>query len=745
MRKLCVVGLVVVVCVLVFGCGKREEAPEVLEKAAPALVTTFDALLPQDTVLLFYKPDIARYRERFKESAMHAMWTDPNLTSWKQDFFLPNWAKLKELVGFDLDEFFGLFQKDVALVIEIPQQMTAEYALPMVYVRFGENTEKAKTFLSTAVIGALKKHVPNLQVTDEAVEGHTITRADFGDGIEFAYLFLDDLWVLGPSVDRVAQVIKRQKQTEANWTSSAGYTAAREMSDPEADMYLWVNLARATQWAKQLLAQAQTGELAPAAGKIQMAKQVLDSLGLFDMEYLVATSTLKGKGAYSLMKLTFTVPRRGLFGLFKPTDELKVINMLPPTTQSYSAMSVKSMSDVLALIKEIGSSIAPEEFPAGLEQASGQFKEALGFGLDEICAMIGSEHAFAVEQGVPFPFMALLIELRDTAKLNQLLDRIVKEAGLMTQQGEYSGIAYKMFMIPMVPVQPCVATFGEYLVVTSGVPQLQRIIDAKTSGEYIEPVEEFQKLKLAGNLIEQSCSKPADLTQMQPMMLMLLQGINAKLQQQRMQPIPMNAIPNFAAISNHMLPSVSRSVAEEKAIISESYSVGGEEFIAFGVGGVIGAIAVPNFLAAQGRAGVSRVKADQRTLATALESYSIDHNRYPLWELRTDLATQRPTFILPQPGTRPFTLTTPISYITSYPTDPFSAGKKEWFSYYTSGRAWILISAGPDKDYDIVPQQDFQQPRDSKALWDIIVNKTYDPTNGSVSNGDIWRSNLSYY
>jgi type II secretory pathway pseudopilin PulG len=193
-----------------------------------------------------------------------------------------------------------------------------------------------------------------------------------------------------------------------------------------------------------------------------------------------------------------------------------------------------------------------------------------------------------------------------------------------------------------------------------------------------------------------------------------------------------------------MLPSVSRSKAEEKAIISESYSAGGEELIVAGVVGVMAAIAVPNFLEAQGRATVSRVKTDQRSLAVALESYAIDHNHYPMWEMRTDFATQRPSFILPQPGTRPFTLTTPIAYITSIYPDPFSAGKKEWFSYYTSGRAWILISAGPDKDYDIVPQQDFQQPSGMKELLDVLVNKTYDPTNGSVSNGDIWRSNISH-
>lgn len=746
MRRWHVVGLAVIVCVLVFAsCGKREEAPSVMEKPAAAAVTSFDALLPQDTALLLYTPDIARYKERFQASAMHAMWADPSLNSWKQDFFQPHWAKLEGNLGFDLDEFFELFQKDAALVIEIPEQMTIASALPMVYARFGENTEKAKSFLRTQVIGALKQHIPDLVVSDQVVEGQTITVVDFGRP-ELAYTFLDDLWVLGPTVDRVARVAKRQKQTEANWTSSAGYMGARKMHDPAADMYLWANLERATQWARQLIAQAQTGNAAHAAEKIQALQRALDSLGLFDMEYLAATSTLKGKGVYRVTNLTFTIPRRGVFGLLEATKELKVVKMLPPTTQSYTVLSVKSMSDILALIKEIGNSVEPEQFSAGFEQASAQVKQTLGFGLDEICAMIGSEYAFIAEQGMPIPFMALLVELKDTQKFRQLLDTMMTAMGVQAQSGEYGGISYKMIMIPMAPVQLCVAICGEYLVLSSGLPELQRIIDTKTSGKYVEPVEEFEQLKLAGNMIEQSCSKPADLSQMQPMLLMALQGINAQLAEKGMQAIPMNAIPNLAAISNHMFPSVSRSFAQEKAIISEAYSVGGEEIIAAGIVGVMAAVAVPNFQEAQERSKVSRVKADQRSLATALEAYAVDCNAYALWEMRTDFQTPRPTFMTPRPGKMlAGSLTTPIAYITGYVVDPFSPGKNEWFSYYTSDKAWILISAGPDKVYDIMPQQDFRQPRDSTALWNTLVNKTYDPTNGTVSSGDIWRSNLSYY
>src|SRR5688572_6112143 len=44
---------------------------------------------------------------------------------------------------------------------------------------------------------------------------------------------------------------------------------------------------------------------------------------------------------------------------------------------------------------------------------------------------------------------------------------------------------------------------------------------------------------------------------------------------------------------------------------------------------ILAAIAVPNFLEAQVRAKVSRVKADIRSMATAIESYAVDNNKYP--------------------------------------------------------------------------------------------------------------------
>lgn len=48
---------------------------------------------------------------------------------------------------------------------------------------------------------------------------------------------------------------------------------------------------------------------------------------------------------------------------------------------------------------------------------------------------------------------------------------------------------------------------------------------------------------------------------------------------------------------------------------------------------ILAAIAVPNFLQAQTRSKVARTYTDMRTLATALEEYAVDYNRYvPDWK-----------------------------------------------------------------------------------------------------------------
>ncbi len=157
---------------------------------------------------------------------------------------------------------------------------------------------------------------------------------------------------------------------------------------------------------------------------------------------------------------------------------------------------------------------------------------------------------------------------------------------------------------------------------------------------------------------------------------------------------------------------------------------------------ILAAIAIPNFLAAQTRSKVSTNRADFRTLATALESYYVDNNCYPMeWQFDT------------YKGGGPWhidnVITTPIAYITRQPKDPFVAarGLSTWpidglagYYAYTNWGFRVLVGYnltnsryglqiyGPWKLYGCGP--------DGNLDWSIL----YDPTNGTISNGDILRT-----
>ena len=169
---------------------------------------------------------------------------------------------------------------------------------------------------------------------------------------------------------------------------------------------------------------------------------------------------------------------------------------------------------------------------------------------------------------------------------------------------------------------------------------------------------------------------------------------------------------------------------------------------------ILAAIAVPNFLEAQTRSKVARVKADFRSIGTALEAYRVDANTYP-----------DPRWV---GGTTSFFtglvwLTTPVAYITSIPRDPFAvqdpSGSSEWAVEYGAGVAgvaagddtsaanniWLLESEGPDKKDNVLtpafPWPGMTSPPGSTGPANAtFVDLVYDATNGTRSQGSIFRT-----
>lgn len=194
---------------------------------------------------------------------------------------------------------------------------------------------------------------------------------------------------------------------------------------------------------------------------------------------------------------------------------------------------------------------------------------------------------------------------------------------------------------------------------------------------------------------------------------------------------------------------------------------------------ILAAIAVPNFLEAQTRAKVARVKADMRTITTGLETYHIDHSSYvyqnPQWRALKINNNQKPVLE---------NLTTPVAYLNGVSsfTDPFISTKlrkgpalgneenaptnahQNWifqlYKYYARNDTnpsilppaatgaqfqkkplwYILGSAGPDGVAENLNEPLTTRDNNNEAEFAFFLDETiYDASNGTISNGSLYR------
>lgn len=146
------------------------------------------------------------------------------------------------------------------------------------------------------------------------------------------------------------------------------------------------------------------------------------------------------------------------------------------------------------------------------------------------------------------------------------------------------------------------------------------------------------------------------------------------------------------------------------------------------------------------RAMLARAKNDMRNMATAIEAYHQDHGSFPVQVplptfARDDKERQElkglELFTAEPGGQHMHDLTTPVAYLPAIPVDVYSPSKHLPYSYFTDGQSWLLYSAGPDGRFDLVPVQDFDSVTTQPS--ERIVSKSHDPTNGTLSAGDVWR------
>jgi len=157
---------------------------------------------------------------------------------------------------------------------------------------------------------------------------------------------------------------------------------------------------------------------------------------------------------------------------------------------------------------------------------------------------------------------------------------------------------------------------------------------------------------------------------------------------------------------------------------------------------ILALIAIPNLLEAQVRAKIARVRSDIRTISVGIEAYAVDKNAYPYFDPHMDHS-----YLCDAPG-----LTTPIAYLQTFPMEVFKppriqSPRQRYYRYYPVEYwvrefprlhrhpwTWVLMSNGPDLDIDV-----------NEVSARIVLSggymAIYDPTNGTISQGDIWVTN----
>lgn len=183
-----------------------------------------------------------------------------------------------------------------------------------------------------------------------------------------------------------------------------------------------------------------------------------------------------------------------------------------------------------------------------------------------------------------------------------------------------------------------------------------------------------------------------------------------------------------------------------------------ELLITVAIIGILAMVAVPNLLEAQAKAKVSRAKTDLRSIATALEAYNLDHNAYPtMYEFGFNGGVPA----LQGSGLKwwyiPNVLSTPIAYLTS---------SAIWCPF---GGNWDKAAYFPDKIWRRYGYENITELVEAAKNWNILriryfpglIEHTgkwrlqcvgpdrwwnpsvlYDPSNGTVSGGDIIRTQL---
>lgn len=493
------------------------------------------------------------------------------------------------------------------------------------------------------------------------------------------------------------------------------------------------------------------------------ADQALEQYGLYGIQDLGLSSLPEANGQY-LNKVFVSMPGgvKGIPALFGRTPhKIDGLAYAPADTRVFCETDLE-FSQVVATVRDLIGRFGGEQAAAEFDQSLKQSDMQLGVDSDKIVNSLGNRMTVIIDQDprqmldVPMagvqvnaPRIAIMLSVKNDTLYTTLTQR-AKMMGLAGPELTTQGLTVTPLTVPpnpFYPVAPVIAGNNERFIVSTHADLVMRMMQAKSGG--LADSAEYKQLS-AGMPDDGNgaifVSKSFFDAMRQAMMALDDQmgrrgGMKSPLSMQ------ISKIPQTGTYS------IRRHESDGIMIYSRANAGGGQAVAAMAVVpvAVLAAIAVPNFMEAQGRSSIERSRSDLRTMAVAIESYYVDTNTYPAYSANSQnnffgpYVSQAPelagvpTFRVKNPPEL-YILTSPISYISSMVEDPFAPAKGATYGYYSTPVGWIIWSPGPDGKYDInsrnvnriyIPTGQVPSPE--------LIGLAYDPTNGTESGGDVYR------
>lgn len=290
-----------------------------------------------------------------------------------------------------------------------------------------KNPADFRAFLEQQIsaFAAEQKGAPKVRIIDDP-QSATQAATDGKTPDELLIWINGDIVAAAPKLEQLQRLNATLKNSGASsFKTTPFYASIAEIYKDGAGLIVAADLEKIVTHAMQQETKGDNSEQRMEAYK---------KLGLLDLKYFIAEQKEKNGKTQSRAQLTFTQTRRGVASWLAAPGPMGALDFISPDANVTAAFVVKEPT---ALVDDLLGFI--ETTKPDLRQQLNQLETKHGINVrNDIAAPLGGEFAFAVDGPVlPTPAWKVVVEVYDSARLQQTLEHVVSEINkYATQEGK---------------------------------------------------------------------------------------------------------------------------------------------------------------------------------------------------------------------------------------------------------------------------------------------------------------------